>query len=85
MVTDLLPTGYTYVSDTGTGAYVPATGLWTIGALAAGATASLDITATVLGSGSYSNSAEVTAATQTDTDSTPVITSYSIHYTKLYE
>jgi uncharacterized repeat protein (TIGR01451 family) len=71
VVTDLLPSGYTYVSDTGGGSYVPGTGVWTIGALAAGATASLDIVATVLGAGVYTNNAEVSAATETDTDSTP--------------
>ena len=37
----------------------------------AGASAVLKITATVLGSGSYVNAAEVTAAAETATDSTP--------------
>ncbi len=40
-VTDLLPTGYTYVSDTGGGAYVSGTGVWTMGAVAAGTPNSL--------------------------------------------
>ncbi len=33
-VNDLLPAGYTYVSDNGAGAYVSGTGVWTIGNLA---------------------------------------------------
>jgi uncharacterized repeat protein (TIGR01451 family) len=38
-VTDNLPTGYTYVSDDGSGAFtVPGSGLWTIGNMANGAT-----------------------------------------------
>jgi uncharacterized repeat protein (TIGR01451 family) len=70
-VTDLLPSGYTYVSDDGAGAYVSGTGVWTIGNLAAGSNTALNITATVNASGVYDNVAEVTAATETDTDSTP--------------
>ena len=46
-VTDLLPNGYTYVSDDGGGAYVSGTGVWTVGALANGATDTLNITASV--------------------------------------
>ncbi|CAA6824646.1 MAG: Conserved repeat domain-containing protein [uncultured Thiotrichaceae bacterium] len=47
-VTDLLPAGLTYVSDDSVGAtYVPASGLWTIGDLANGASMSLRITVTV--------------------------------------
>ena len=45
--------------------------MWTVGGITAGSSAALEITATVLGSGSYTNAAEVTAADQTDTDSTP--------------
>ena len=45
-VTDLLPAGLTYQSDDSGGAYVPATGVWTIGTLNAGASAVLHITAT---------------------------------------
>jgi len=47
-VNDLLPAGLAYVSDVAsTGSYNSATGVWTIGALADGATATLAITATV--------------------------------------
>lgn len=68
-VTDLLPSGYNYVSDTGAGAYVAGTGVWTLGTVAAGASTSIDIVATVLGSGSYSNYAQVSAVDQYDRDS----------------
>ncbi|PLY00503.1 MAG: hypothetical protein C0622_08620 [Desulfuromonas sp.] len=46
-VSDLLPTGFSYVSDDGGGNYVSTTGVWTIGTLANGASATLNITATV--------------------------------------
>ncbi|WP_170254782.1 DNRLRE domain-containing protein [Phaeodactylibacter luteus] len=59
-VSDLLPSGYTYVSDDGGGAYASGTGLWTIGNLAASATATLNITATVNATGDYLNTATVT-------------------------
>ena len=45
VVSDPLPAGLTYVSDDGGGAYVSGTGLWTIGALANAASATLHITA----------------------------------------
>jgi uncharacterized repeat protein (TIGR01451 family) len=71
-VTDLLPTGYTYVSDTpSVGTYNSGSGVWTIGNLANGANATLIITATVNAAGNYTNSAEVTAVNETDPDSTP--------------
>ena len=46
VVNDFLPTGLTYVSDDGGGAYNSGTGLWTVGALANGASATLHIVAT---------------------------------------
>ncbi len=61
-VIDLLPSGYTYVSSTVTaGTYNNSTGVWSIGALANGATAKLTVTATVKTSGVYTNTASVTA------------------------
>ncbi|MDP1573279.1 MAG: DUF11 domain-containing protein, partial [Pseudomonadota bacterium] len=72
VVTDLLPAGYTYVSSTvSQGSYVSGTGLWTVGSIAKDASATLTVTATVKASGSYTNTAEVTAANETDVDSTP--------------
>ncbi len=71
-VTDLLPTGYTYVSYTATaGSYDSTTGLWTVGSLLNGASHTLQITATVNSTGIYLNSAEVTASSLPDPDSTP--------------
>lgn len=67
-VTDLLPLGYTYVSSTAsTGSYVNATGIWTIGALANAANATLTITATVNATGPYVNTA-VIKGTENDPD-----------------
>ena len=67
-VTDLLPTGYTYVSDDGVGAYNSTTGVWTVGAVNAGASSTLNVTATVEASGIYLNTAEVTAASPSTPD-----------------
>jgi hypothetical protein len=72
VVTDLLPAGYTYVSDTPSqGTYVSGTGVWTVGSIANGGNATLGLVATVNASGSYTNVAEVTASDQYDPDSTP--------------
>ncbi|MFA5814863.1 MAG: Calx-beta domain-containing protein [Bacteroidales bacterium] len=47
IVNDLLPSGYTYLSDDGAGSYVPAIGVWTVGTMANGGTAVINITASV--------------------------------------
>ena len=65
-VTDLLPGGYAYVSDDGGGAYAPATGVWSVGTVAAGVPAVLHVTARVLAAGSYANVAEITASAASD-------------------
>ncbi|ETX03510.1 MAG: hypothetical protein ETSY2_33260 [Candidatus Entotheonella gemina] len=78
-VTDLLPSGFTYVSDSLGGAaggpfvdYNPTTGVWTLpSSVASGASATLQITATINASGDYTNIAEITAAQATDPDSEP--------------
>ena len=70
-VTDQLPTGYTYVSDDSSGAYVPGSGVWTVPNITSGSTVAINITATVNATGNYTNIAEVTAADNTDPDSTP--------------
>ncbi|GEM_PF-1298290 len=64
-VTDVLPSGYTYVSNTSpsTGTFNSGTGVWTIGTMANGASATLTITATVNASGSYANTATITTTT----------------------
>ena len=66
-VTDVLPNGLVYVSATATvGTYDPAGGLWTIGALADGATATLHITVRTEALGAIVNTATKSAVTQTD-------------------
>jgi uncharacterized repeat protein (TIGR01451 family) len=70
-VLDQLPAGYTYVSDNGGGAYDNTTGVWTIGNIANGGSAALQVVATVLATGPYANTAQVNAQTETDADSTP--------------
>ncbi|MFY2765495.1 hypothetical protein, partial [Arenimonas sp. MALMAid1274] len=63
-VNDLLPAGYTFVSSAAsTGTYNSGTGVWAIGGLANGASATLDILATVNAAGPYDNTASVTATT----------------------
>ena len=69
-VADVLPAGLAYVSHSG-GAYVPGTGIWTIGALAVGGSTNLQITATVTNSGNINNIAQVQTAVEADIDSTP--------------
>ena len=70
-VTDVLPAGINFVSSTPAGAFNPGTGIWTVGSIASGNTASLDIVVTATTPGTKLNSAEVTAADQADIDSVP--------------
>ncbi|MFC4479175.1 PKD domain-containing protein [Flavobacterium chungangensis] len=71
-VTDLLPSGYTYASYSATtGAYDPATGVWTVGNMPVSDSYTLQITATVNATGNYINTAEITASSQPDPNSTP--------------
>jgi uncharacterized repeat protein (TIGR01451 family) len=67
-VTDNLPSGYTYISDNGAGAYNSGTGVWTVGIIEVLDTISLQITARVNGAGNFLNSATIIGA-QTDPDS----------------
>ncbi len=63
IVTDVLPNGYSFVSsDPSVGTYNYATGKWKIGNLNSGVSASLDITAKVLASGTYNNTATIAGA-----------------------
>lgn len=72
-VRDLLPAGVSYVSHSGPGSYVPATGLWEVGSLAPGASATLTITATVTATSGAAiiNQAEIIASSEADPDSAP--------------
>jgi uncharacterized repeat protein (TIGR01451 family) len=71
-VSDQLPAGLSFVSAAATlGSYDDATGEWSVGTLAPGASAILTITATVTAAGAFTNIAQVSAADQFDPDSTP--------------
>ncbi|MCV2485268.1 gliding motility-associated C-terminal domain-containing protein [Flavobacterium sp. SH_e] len=71
-VTDLLPSGYTYASYTATaGSYDALTGLWSVGSMPVASNHTLQITAVVNAAGNYTNTAEITASSQPDPDSTP--------------
>ncbi len=70
-VKDVLPAGLTYVSDNSAGAYSNATGIWTIGTLAPGSSATLTITVVVATGGTKVNLAQVQTANEFDIDSTP--------------
>ncbi|MEP0367312.1 MAG: Ig-like domain-containing protein, partial [Cyclobacteriaceae bacterium] len=79
-VVDALPDGYSYVSNDGGAAEASGTVTWSVGNLSNGASSTLNITATVLASGSYSNSATVSGdqddpgpEPNTDTPDDPVI------------
>ncbi|UMB59997.1 Ig-like domain-containing protein [Lutibacter sp. A80] len=79
---DNLPVGVTYVSNsTASGTYNYGSGLWTIGELANGATATLNITATVndgtLGQ-TITNTTSAVIADQSDSDTTNNVGSVSI-------
>lgn len=67
LVTDLLPDGYVYTSNTpSTGTYDPVTGEWTFASLALGASETLQISATVAATGDYSNIANASSAVDDD-------------------
>ncbi len=71
-VRDVLPAGLVFVSATpSTGTYNSGTGIWSVGSLANGASATLQLTATVNAFGSITNTAQVSASNQSDPDSTP--------------
>jgi uncharacterized repeat protein (TIGR01451 family) len=71
-VTDLLPSGLTFVSSTPSqGTYNNTTGIWAVGSINNGANATLQIVATVATAGAKTNSAQITASDQFDPDSTP--------------
>lgn len=69
-VKDVLPAGLVFVSAS-SGAYDLGTGMWGIGALSAGASTNLTITATVMSAGSKTNVAQVWTALNSDPNSMP--------------
>lgn len=72
VVTDLLPTGYQLVNaNPSSGTYNATNGSWVVGDLANGTTETLEITAEVLSTGNYTNTAELTNVAENDVDSSP--------------
>ena len=71
VVTDRVQSGFDYQSSSGDGSYDEVVGAWVIGDIASGSSKTLNIIATVLGSGSYTNVAEVTAHFEFDNNSSP--------------
>jgi gliding motility-associated-like protein/uncharacterized repeat protein (TIGR01451 family) len=71
-VIDLLPSGYQYITYSSTvGQYLNTTGIWDIGTVSNGTSASLFVTAKVNTTGNYTNTTEVYASNVLDPDSTP--------------
>jgi uncharacterized repeat protein (TIGR01451 family) len=72
-VQDSLPLGVSFVSASGTGSYSSGTGVWTVGSLAPGASAAITLTVNVTATAgaTITNSAEVSASSADDIDSTP--------------
>ncbi|WP_062769107.1 proprotein convertase P-domain-containing protein [Sphingopyxis terrae] len=72
-VQDTLPTGFSFTSATGFGSYNSTTGVWTVGSVPPGATRTLTISGTVNATSGATilNSAEITASSAPDLDSTP--------------
>src|SRR5690606_6336984 len=72
VVTDSLPANVILMDSTPSqGAFDAATGVWTVGTLAAAGEATLTLTARVNAIGTGVNTAEITSATPIDPDSTP--------------
>lgn len=70
-VSDPLPSGFTYVSDDDGLNYNDTNGLWNVGSLASGSSATLNIIASVNPTGDYNNVAEIINHDQSDIDSSP--------------
>ena len=72
-VRDQLPLGVIFVSATGTGSYNGGTGVWSVGSLTPGASASITMTVNVTATqgATVTNSAEISASLAFDGDSTP--------------
>jgi uncharacterized repeat protein (TIGR01451 family) len=71
IVSDVLPSNFTFVSATGDGTYNEVTGDWDVSNIADEASAVLEITATAAFAGEYTNVAQVIAANFYDPDSVP--------------
>jgi uncharacterized repeat protein (TIGR01451 family) len=80
---DGLPNGLTFVSDDGKGAYNPATGLWQVGQLAKGASATLNIKAKVTSGGQIVNTAQVASSRPIDPNPENDISNLTINAPRL--
>jgi uncharacterized repeat protein (TIGR01451 family) len=65
-VFDFLPGGLAYLSDDGHGAYDPNLGIWTVGQLGVGGSATLHITAAVVAGGEIINTAQIASSKPLD-------------------
>ncbi len=84
-VLDPLPAGLAYVSSTAsTGTYTLISGVWDIGTLANGATATLTLAVQATAPGSVTNTAAVTALTENDPDPTTNSASASVTIIQTY-
>ncbi|MCJ7873961.1 GEVED domain-containing protein [Phaeobacter sp. J2-8] len=73
-VRDLIPSGFSYVSDDAAAqgdSYDSGTGVWVVGDVANGATETLTIRVTMNAAGDHTNAAEIIASDQADPDSDP--------------
>ncbi len=72
-VQDTLPAGFTFTGASGFGSYNTGTGVWTVGSIPPGTTRTLTISGTVAASAGATvvNTAEVSASSAFDFDSTP--------------
>lgn len=66
VISDLLPAGFTWVSDDSAGAYDPATGIWTIPLILPSSSVALHITANAVSTGTWVNTATITDAVPDD-------------------
>lgn len=84
-VKDLLPAGLTYDApySASTGTYANNTGIWMVGILANGSSATLKIAAKITSGGVIINSAEITKSDQLDSNATNDISSVSIPTTPI--
>jgi len=72
IVTDDLPNGFTFTSASGDGSFSASNGEWDVGSLAPGQTKTIDIIGTITATAGVviTNTAEITASSQPDFDST---------------
>ena len=71
VVTDLLESGYSYISDDSGGTYNETNGQWAVGNLASETDVTLNILVGINTNGTYGNVAEVTEVNELDPNSTP--------------